>query len=255
MRRVLEAKVALVTGAGSGIGEATARLFAAEGAAVICADIDLVAAKATASSIASGRGQSRAQHVDISDDDSVRDLMHSIREHEGVLDIVFNNAGVEMRRPRQLADLDVEEWERQLRINLSGVFHCCRHAVPLLAERPGSSIVNNASLAATKARPGLSAYSAAKAGVIALTRVLALEVAPAIRVNSISPLATETPMLDRLSGGASASWAQRVSMSTEVPLGRLNKVGDIAEAVLFLVSERASMITGIDLVIDGGARL
>jgi 3-oxoacyl-[acyl-carrier protein] reductase len=241
----LDAKIAVITGAASGIGAATAQRFAAEGARVVIADIDR------------DKGEQAAQavggtwlHVDVGDGESFKAMLAEAAALHGRLDILVNNAGVPMRR-RPALEVPDEEWERQLRLNLSSVWHGCRAVAPHLAH--GGAIVNVASLAAVTARPGFSAYSAAKAGVVVLTRSLAQELAPAIRVNCVCPVSTDTPMLPELTPDGQSLDDFKAGMRAGIPLGRLNQPEDVANAILYLASDEASMVTGHNLVVSGGA--
>ena len=251
-RRRFDGRTVLVTGAASGIGAAAALRFGHEGARVICADLNLEGAERTASQVGNDGGQARAAHVDVSDGPSVRHMFDDIVSQERSLQVAFNNAGIAMRRTT-FAELSAEEWDRQLRVNLTSLFWCCKCEFELMTAGGGGAIVNTASLSAVKARTGFSAYAVAKAGVVQLTRVLAQEFAPSIRVNSVSPLSTETPMLDQLRPPGQSLEEFKAGMRSGVPLGRLNQPTDIAGAALFLASDDAAMITGQNLIIDGGS--
>lgn len=251
-RRRFDGRTVLVTGAASGIGAASAVQFGQEGAIVVCADLNLEGVERTAVQIRDAGGEARAVCVDVSDGESVRQMFDDIMTREGSLRVAFNNAGIPMRRTA-FAELSAEEWDRQLRVNLTSVFLCCKYAFGPMTAGGGGTIVNTASLSAVKARPGYSAYSAAKAGVVQLTRVLAQEFAPSVRVNSVSPLSTETPMLDELRAADQTLEDFKAGMRSGVALGRLNQPKDIAGATLFLASDEAAMITGVNLLIDGGA--
>jgi NAD(P)-dependent dehydrogenase (short-subunit alcohol dehydrogenase family) len=218
----------------------------------VCADLNLEGAARTADDIKDEGGSARAVRVDVSDGESVRHMFGDILLHEGSLRVAFNNAGIPMRRTT-FAELSAEEWDRQLRVNLTSVFWCCKYAFGPMKAGGGGAIVNTASLSAVKARTGFSAYAVAKAGVVQLTRVLAQEFAPSIRVNSISPLSTETPMLEQLRPPDQSLEDFKAGMRSGVPLGRLNRPADITGAALFLASDDAAMITGVNLVIDGGS--
>jgi 3-oxoacyl-[acyl-carrier protein] reductase len=192
----------------------------------------------------------RFLHVDVGDGESVGAMLGAAAAVHGRLDILVNNAGVPMRRQAVLEVPDAE-WDRQLRLNLTSVWHGCRRAVAHLSS--GGAIVNVASLAAVTARPGFSAYAVAKAGVVVLTRSLAQELAPAVRVNAVSPVSTDTPMLPDLLPEGQSLDDFKVGMRAGIPLGRLNRPDDVASAILYLASDEAAMVTGHNLVVSGGA--
>ncbi len=244
-------KVVIITGAGAGIGAATAKLFAAEGALVVVADIDSAAGQRTADELSADGGTSAFVHVDVTDPASVGGMFEESRAKYGRVDILVNNAGMGMQR-KPMLELAVDEWDFQLSLNLKSVYLGCKHGVPHLREAGGGAIVNIASLAGVIPRPGFSAYGAAKAGVVMLTRVLAKELAPTIRVNSVSPVLTDTGMLPGLAPAGQSLEEFKESMRIGIPLGRLNSPSDVAGAVLFLASSDAQMITGHNLIVDGG---
>jgi 3-oxoacyl-[acyl-carrier protein] reductase len=239
--------VAVVTGAGAGIGAAVAVALAASGHHVVVADRN----RSAGESVAAGIGET-AEYlaVDAAATTSVDALFDAVAERHGGLRVLVNNAGVPMRRG-PLAELDDAEWDRQLAVNAGSVFRCCRAAIPLLQD--GGCIVNVASLSAVRARPGFSAYAAAKAAVIMLTRVLALELAPRIRVNAVSPVATDTALLAGLNPAGQSLAAYKEEMRAGIPLQRLNAPDDVAAAVTYLASDGAAMVTGHNLIVDGGA--
>lgn len=245
----LAGKVAVITGAASGIGAATAAAFAAEGATVVVADIDDVGARRTVEALSADGARASAGHVDVGDAASFAALLAVAAETWGRLHVLVNNAGIAMRRQPAL-QVAQQEWDRQLRLNLTSVWHGCRAAAPHL--RDGGAIVNVASLAAVKARPGFSAYAAAKAGVVALTQVLAQELAPAVRVNAVSPVSTDTPMIQHLTPEGQSVDEYKAVMRESIPLGRLNHPKDVAAAIVYLASAEAAMVTGHNLVVSGG---
>jgi NAD(P)-dependent dehydrogenase (short-subunit alcohol dehydrogenase family) len=244
-------KVALVTGAGAGIGRATSIAFAAEGAAVMCADLNEAAAQDTAAQIAERGGRSAALSVDVADEADVGRAFDEVLAQLGGLDIVFNNAGIG----------GGAGWERTLAVNLSGVFHGLKFAAPLLAERGGGSIINTASVAGLVGlvgaappdeplpEPGGAAYVTSKHGVVGLTRQYAVSYARhGVRVNCINPGYIETAM----TAGIRESDEGRAYLESLHPMGRLGQPEEIAAAALFLASDEASFITGHTLVVDGG---
>jgi len=242
-------KVALITGAAMGMGEGAARLFAAEGAAVAVVDVNLEGAQATARRITEAGGRAIALRADVSEANDVKDAVEAVVSRFGKLDILYNNAGVDIEHA-PTADYSLELFDRTIAINLRGVFLGMKFAIPRMAGR-GGSIINTSSVVAYKAMPGGVAYCASKAAVIAMTQVAAVEYGPArVRVNAICPGAIETPMLAdarRRMGNAvdnAASFA---------PLRRTGKVEEIAHLALFLASDESSFITGAAYPIDGGS--
>lgn len=230
----LEGKVAVVTGAGSGIGRATARRFAAEGARVIAADLDLDAARETCDGL-----DAHAVRADVTDRASVEALLASERH----LDVYFNNAGIpESVKP--LAEISRDEWDAVLDVNLTALFVAAQLAAPKLE---GGTLLVTGSIIANRPRPGLAAYVASKAGVVGLARALAVELAPAVRVNVINPGPANTPMLGGFGFDADPAEA--------LPLKRLIEPEDIAAAAVYLASDEASAITGAVFNVDGGRDL
>ena len=244
-------KVAIITGGASGIGRATARKFEEEGSKVVVADIDRAAGESAAAEIRDAGGRAIALHVDVADASSFDLMLTNTSMHWGKLNVLVNNAGIAMRRTPALKVTN-KEWDRQLLLNLTSVWNGCRLIAPHLKKEGGGSIVNVSSLAALKPRPGFSAYAAAKAGVVALTQVLAQEFAPSIRVNSVSPVSTDTPMLSRLLPEGQSIEKFKTEIRSGIPAGRLNRPGDVALAIVYLASDEAAMVNGHNLVISGG---
>ena len=244
----LEGKVALVTGGNSGIGRAIAELFAREKAKVVIADIKR---GDTVQTIAKEGGSATFIQADLRDDSQVKRLVAGCVKKYGTLDIVCNNAGIELVGP--LVETTEEEWDRVVDTNLKSVFLVSRHALPHMIEKRKGIIVNTASQLGIVARENLAAYSASKAGVILLTKAMALEHAKdGIRVNCVCPGAIETPMINRILRFESNSKESRKLLVGKHPIGRLGRPEEIAQAVLFLASERSSFVTGAALVVDGG---
>jgi NAD(P)-dependent dehydrogenase (short-subunit alcohol dehydrogenase family) len=247
----LRDKVAIVTGAGSGIGRATANLFAQEGAKVVVSDIESSLGKETVEEISKNGGTAVHVVTDVSKADEVKAMIKKCITSFGKLDVLFNNAGIEGFWGL-LWKMKEESWNHVMDVNLKSVFLGCKYAIPYLKKTKGS-IINTASelgLVGSTSRP---AYSASKGGIIALTRSLALQCAPyGIRVNCICPGATETPLLVRFLGEKQKERSLR-KVRQEIPLRRLGKPIDIAYAALYLASEESSFVTGSILVVDGGS--
>ena len=232
-RAMLAGKLAIVTGAGSGIGRATARRFHEEGATVVAADLDLEAARETCA----GLERATPQRADVTDRADVERL---VAEHDRI-DVYFNNAGVPAR-VKPLAELTREEWDRTLDVNLTALFVAAQVVAPKLK---GGVLLVTASIIANRPRPGLSAYVASKAGVVGLAKALATELAPDVRVNVINPGPANTPMLDGF--GFDTDPAQAL------PLKRLIEPEDIADAAVYLAT--ATAVTGAVFNIDAGRDL
>jgi NAD(P)-dependent dehydrogenase (short-subunit alcohol dehydrogenase family) len=246
----LEGKVAIVTGAGSGIGRVASELFAAEGAAVVAADVDASAAEATAESINSVGGRVEAIPVDVTDENQVATMVQTASVAFGGLHVMFNCAGIFPGDDGGVLDTPPDTWDRVMRVNLKGVWLCCRAGVPAMEASGGGSIVNVASFVAIMgAATAQVAYTASKGGVLAFTRELAVEVARRnIRANSLCPGPIETPLLAELISDP----ARRERRLVHIPMGRFGQADEIAKAALFLASDESSFMTGSALVVDGG---
>ncbi|MEF8783654.1 MAG: SDR family oxidoreductase [Haloarculaceae archaeon] len=244
----LEDKAAAITGAGSGMGRATAELFAERGARVAVVDLDVDAAHKTVDNIETAGGEAVSIEADVSRAAEVEAFVDRTVEEYGSIDVLHNNAGIPMAST-PVEDVTEETWDRIQDVNLKSAFLGAKYAVPHMREQGGGIILNTASTAGIRPRTGLSAYSASKGGMIALTKQLAYELADAdIRVNAICPVATDTDMLPEFtSEGLSVE-----DMAETIPMGRLAEPEDIAHAAAYLASDGAEMITGTALEVDGG---
>jgi NAD(P)-dependent dehydrogenase (short-subunit alcohol dehydrogenase family) len=243
-------KVAFVTGAASGIGRETALAFAREGAKVVAADISEQGNQETVHLIEDQGGQAIAVKCDVTRSEDVKAALDKTVEAFGRLDFAFNNAGIEPRNPAPTAEYEEEEWNRIIDINLRGVFLCMKHEIPLILKQGGGALVNTSSGAGIIGIKGSPAYTAAKHGVIGLTKAAALDYAAQnIRVNAVCPGYIDTPMMGRFTGGTDEGRAQVIA---EEPIGRMGKPEEIAAAVVWLCSDAAAFMVGHAMVIDGG---
>jgi len=248
----LKDRVAIITGAGSGIGQATALLFAAEGARVAVVDLKPDAARATAELIEKAGGQTLAIAADISRAEDNRDAVAQTAARWGRLDVFYANAGVP-QWPTNVEDMDEGTFDRIMAVNVKGVFLGAKFAVPMMKKQKSRVILITGSTAAFKPRPGGQCYAASKGAVTVMGQSLAVELAPfGIRVVVIAPVATETPMLSTFMGKKEVDDEGMQRYTATVPLGRLNRPDDLAKAALFLASDDASMVTGSPFIVDGG---
>jgi len=243
-------KVAAVTGAGSGIGRASAEALAAAGALVAVVDRDAAAAAAVAEEIRAAGGQAIAVVADVSSSEGAAHIAATVRAELGGLDILHNNAGIQ--RYGTVVSTPESEWDAVMLINLKSMYLVSRACVPLIQERGGGAIVNTASVQAFASQTSVAAYTASKHGVLGLTRSMAVDLAPAIRVNCVCPGAVDTPMLrSALAGAADPHGTKRILDRMHL-LGRVARPEEIANVVVFLAGPAASFITGAAIPVDGG---
>jgi NAD(P)-dependent dehydrogenase (short-subunit alcohol dehydrogenase family) len=249
MAALLDGRVALITGAGSGIGRATALVFAREGARLALSDIAAEGGEETLRMVREAGAEAIFVRTDVSKLAEVEALAAKVVATWGRMDCAFNNAGVDGKMAK-LAECTEETWNRTLAVNLSGVFFCMKAEIPQMLRQGGGAIVNTASVAGLTGSPGLPAYVASKHGVVGLTRAAALEYGrEKIRVNCVCPGPIRTPMLGRLLTGRPEMEHRFASAE---PLKRLGEPSEIAEAVAWLCSESASYVTGHAMPVDGG---
>lgn len=242
-------EVALVTGAAGGIGRATAVLFAAEGARVVVADVDGAGLAETVERIVGAGGEAVAVTTDVTDEAQVRAAVDTAVSRYGRLDCAHNNAGTS-GTPTAFHDLALEDWDRVVALNLTGVFLCMKHELAVMAPAGRGAIVNTSSGAGIIGFPGLPHYVASKHGVLGLTKTAAQEyVRQGIRVNAICPGTTDTPMMQAFIGGDPA---MEKMMRRTVPTGEMGRPEQVAEAVVWLCSARASFVNGESMAVDGG---
>ncbi len=243
----LKSKVAIVTGAGSGIGEATALTFAKEGARVTVADVADSAGNDTVEQIRAAGGDAIYVHTDVTSASDIQGMVSATISNYGKLDVLFNNAGIAMRLA--VADLPEDDWDRCIDINLKGAYLGSKYAIPAMIANGGGSIINTASIYGIVGGPNRAAYVASKGGIVNLTRGMALDYAETnIRVNCICPGYTDTPIIRNIV----ETPAKYKALADQHPLGRLAQPLDIAYGALYLASDESAFVTGIALPIDGG---
>ncbi|MCP8968327.1 SDR family NAD(P)-dependent oxidoreductase [Ectobacillus ponti] len=241
----LQGKAAIVTGGASGIGEYTVRDMVEQGAHVLIADINDAVGEQLAQELRTEETKVIYQHVDVTDEAQIAAMVEQAVAEFGKLDIIFSNAGIGSMAPSH--ELSYEDWHRTIAINLDGVFLCAKHALRAMKQNGGGSIINCASILGHVGQAATASYTAAKGGVVNLTRALAVEYAKEnIRVNAVCPGYIDTPLLSQLDD------ATKQHLISLHPLGRLGKPEEIAKAVTFLASDDASFITGANLLVDGG---
>jgi NAD(P)-dependent dehydrogenase (short-subunit alcohol dehydrogenase family) len=242
----LKDRVAVVTGAGGGIGLATVRRFAAEGATVVCADIDVAAGKAAAEETGG-----LFVEADVSSEQDVAAMYRAACDAYGRIDVAFNNAGVSPPDDRSILETGLAAWRRVQEVNLTSVYLCCKHVIPYMRRRGKGSIINTASFVAVMgAATSQVSYTASKGGVLAMSRELGVQFArEGIRVNALCPGPVNTSLLRELFAADPAEAERRL---VHIPLGRFAEAAEIAAAVAFLASDDASFITAAEFLVDGG---
>lgn len=257
--RRLQNKVALVTGAASGIGRATAILFAREGASIIAADINDAGASETVSLILGEGGKASHHHLDVTGEAQWISLIQYIQEHHGHLDVLVNSAGISWAKA--ITEMTLDEWHKVLAVNLDSVFLGTKHGLLLMQQSGEGSIINLSSASGIKASPGASAYCSSKAALEMFSRVAALECARQghkIRINSVSPGGVMTPMWENmefwqdLKSSTESDEASWKVIAEGVPLKRFATADEVAHAILYLASDDSRFVTATNLVIDGG---
>jgi NAD(P)-dependent dehydrogenase (short-subunit alcohol dehydrogenase family) len=244
----LDGKIAVITGAGGGMGREAAIVFVREGARVCAADVDAAAAEETAGLC---DGTAFAHAVDVSEEEQVTAMMRATAARFGGIDVLYNNAGISPADDAGILETSVEAWQRVQDVNAKGVFLCCKHGIPFLLERGGGSIINVASfVAVVGAATSQISYTASKGAVLALSRELGVQFArQGIRVNALCPGTVETPLLQRIWGDDPAAAQRRL---VHIPPGRLAQPREIVNAALFLASDESSYVNGATFLVDGG---
>ncbi len=247
----LKDKVAIVTGAASGFGTGIVERFAAEGAKVVCADLNGAGARKVANKLNDAGGTATAAEADVTSSEQVKAMVETAVGSYGGLDIIVNNAGMPQRN-RPMLDVDEETFDQIFNVNCKSLYLAAIHGVPALRERGGGVMINTASTAGLRPRPGLVWYNGSKGGAISLTKSMAIELAADnIRVNALCPVAGDTPMLGEFLGGEVTDDMYAKFVDT-VPLGRLSTPRDIANVSVFLASDEAEFLTGVCIEVDGG---
>lgn len=242
-------KTVLITGAGSGMGEAAAKMFAKEGANLVLADINEAAAKAVAENIIATGGRAIAVCCDVSDEQQVKTMVDKAIDAYGTLDAAFNNAGI-MNQSTDTAEMETDVFDKVININLKGVWLCMKYELLQMRKQGFGSIVNSSSIAGLAGAPGRSAYAAAKHGVVGLTKSVGAEyAAKGIRVNSVCPGTIDTPMVQDMIKTGNLDEQEAIKL---MPINRLANADEVASTVLWLCSDAASFIIGQSIAVDGG---
>ena len=245
-------RVAIVTGAGQGIGEATAQCLAREGAAVVVVDLNSDAGSATANAIVGSGGRAKFVGADVTRADEVRTMIEEGMDAFGRIDILANVAGIQ-GMVSDVVELPEDEWHRVLDANITSVYLCSKYCIPAMEKGGGGAIVNVASMQSYFNMPGSSAYAAAKGGIVSLTRCMALDFAHRkIRVNAVAPGYIDTPLLRGFAQAAGDEKGTIDHWNSRIPIGRLQTPDEVAQVILFLASARAEAVTGVTYPVDGG---
>jgi len=246
-------KIVIITGAGSGIGKATAMHFAHHGAKVVVSDINLESAKKVADEIVTNGGQSLPIKTDVTNFEEVENLIRQTVDTFGQLDVMVNNAGIGPRKLLKTAEYTLEDWDSVIAVNQTGVFYCMKLALAQMTKQGFGNIVNIASLAGLKASLNNLSYSASKFAVVGMTKSAALEYAKTgIRINAVCPGYTESALLDQL---LSAKPEMDMMLKAVIPMKRYGKASEIADAVVWLASDQTKFMTGQTITLDGGTSL
>lgn len=247
----LKGQIAIVTGGGSGIGEATAKLFCQEGAKVIIADVDEDSAMQVANAIKDGGGTALAYCVDVSDVKGVKEMIDQIISRWGRLDILVNNAGIGIAA--KLAETTLEDWERVMRVNVNSTFLCCKYAIPHMLQQGGGVIVNVASVAGIVGIANRAVYVASKFAIVGLTKSIAADYAEYnIRCNVVCPGTVESPWISKILASDPDQETTRKKLEARQLIKRMGTPEEIAYAILYLASPQASYVHGSAMIIDGG---
>jgi NAD(P)-dependent dehydrogenase (short-subunit alcohol dehydrogenase family) len=247
----LDQRVAVITGAGSGIGRAMALRFAVEGASILAADVNAEAAETTAAAVREQGGRADSFAVNVVEPTQVQAMVEQARKSFGRIDILCNNAGI--GSTTNVVDQNPDEWDRVMAVNVKSVFLGCKYAIPLMLAQGSGVIINTASVAGMVGIMNRAAYSASKGAVIALTRQVAIDyVEHNIRVNCLCPGTVDSPWVGRLLAQSDDATEMRRALEARQPMGRLGTPEEVAGAALYLASDDAAFITGTGLVIDGG---
>jgi len=248
--RLLDGRAALITGAASGQGRAASVLFAEQGASICVADINDEGSKETVAMVEAVGGKAVAVHADVSDADDVGAMVDACVDAFGRLDVLYNNAAVQMSG--RLVDCTEDQWDVTIGTNLTAVFRTCRAAIPRMLAGDGGSIISTASVLGLIGSEGYAAYGAAKAGLVALTRQIAVEFGPTVRANVIAPGSIDTPRFRKVASEMPDPQGFLDGLAATIPLHRLGQADDVAGIALFLASDLSSYTSGAVIPADGG---